>query len=60
MANSYDTVYYMLPCLNACIYCGCVNCITVNVTLIHTSFCLRDAMQCDDSEYHDGHHSYLL
>jgi len=59
MTNSYDTFFHgpLLECMN--ILC-CVNCITVNVTLIHTSFYLRDAMQCDVTEYHDDHHSYLL
>ena len=44
MTNSYDTVSYMLPCLSAWIHCGCVNDITVHVTLLHSSFCLRDVM----------------
>ena len=44
MTNSYDAVSYMLPCLSTWIYCGCVNDITVYVTLLHTSFCLRDVM----------------
>ena len=44
MTNSYDAVSYMLPCLSTWIYCGCVNDITVHVTLLHSSFCLRDVM----------------
>lgn len=44
MTNSYDIVSYMLPCLSAWMYYGCVNDITVHVTLLHEPFCLRDVM----------------